>query len=109
MAYQITITDVATRHLRALSARERRVVEAAIVTKLADRPTTVTKAVRRLRPNPCAEYELRVGSIRVLYNVAVDRPEVILLLIGVKSGNKLIVEGEEFHGHRSDSRQSPAE
>jgi mRNA-degrading endonuclease RelE of RelBE toxin-antitoxin system len=109
MAYQITITDVAPSHLRALSARDRRVVEAAIVAKLADRPTTVTKAVRRLRPNPCARYELRVGPIRVLYNVALDRSEVILLLFGVKCGNKLIVEGEEFHGHRSDSRQSPAE
>jgi len=109
MPHQITITDVAISHLRALSARDRRVVEAAIVTKLADQPTTVTKAVRRLRPNPCAEYELRVGRIRVLYNVAFDRSEVILLLIGVKSGNTLIVEGEEFHGHRSDPRQSPAE
>ncbi|MBM4011795.1 MAG: hypothetical protein FJ286_10495 [Planctomycetes bacterium] len=69
----------------------------------------MTKAVRRLRPNPCAEYELRVGRIRVLYNVAVERSEVILLLIGVKSGNQLIVEGEECHGHRSDFRQSPAE
>jgi len=45
----------------------------------------------------------------VLYNVAVERSEVILLLIGVKSGNQLIVEGEECHGHRSDFRQSPAE
>lgn len=109
MAYQITITDVATSHLRALSARDRRAVEAAIITKLVDQPTIQTKAVRRLRPNPCAEYELRVGRMRVLYNIDEDRAEVVLLLIGVKSGNKLIVEGEEFHGHRSDSCQPPAE
>ena len=109
MAYQITITDVATSHLRALPARDRRAVEAAIITKLVDQPTTQTKAVRRLRPNRCAEYELRVGRMRVLYNTDEDRAEVVLLLIGVKSGNKLIVEGEEFHGHRSDSRQPPPE
>ena len=109
MAYQIAITDVATSHLRSLSARDRRVVEAAIITKLVDQPTIQTTAVRRLRPNPCAECELRVGRMRVLYNVDEDRAEVLLLLIAVKSGNKLIVKGEEVHGHRSESRQSPAE
>jgi hypothetical protein len=33
----------------------------------------------------------------------------LLLLIGVKVGNKLIVEEEEFHGHRSDPPQSASE
>ncbi len=50
--------------------------------------------------NPLAEFELRAGDLRALYNVKDD--EVIVLIVGQKVGNKLIVEGEEFHGHQDD-------
>ena len=33
-----------------------------------------------------------------MYNVEGD--EVVVLIVGRKVGNKLIVEGEEFHGHQ---------
>ena len=69
MAFQITITAEAQGQWRALSARERRLLEAAIQTRLLYQPTTVTKAVKRLRPNALGEFELRVGDLRVLYNV----------------------------------------
>ena len=49
---------------------------------------------------PLAEFELRVGSFRVLYNV--EGEEVILLVVGLKVGNRLIVGGEEFYGHQGD-------
>jgi hypothetical protein len=38
------------------------------------------------------------GDLRVLYNV--ERTEVALLAVGRKVGNKLIVKGAEFHGHK---------
>jgi mRNA-degrading endonuclease RelE of RelBE toxin-antitoxin system len=98
MAFQITITEVAEAQLQALSAREQRLLEAAIQARLIDQPTTVTKAVKKLRPNPFAAFELRVGDLRVLYNVV--EPQVVVLLVGRKVGNKLIVEGVEFHGHQ---------
>lgn len=100
MAFRITISEVAESQLRSMPAREQRVLEAAIQARLIQQPTTPTKAVKRLRPNPLAEFELRVGDLRVLYNVSGD--EVILLIMGHKVGNKLIVGGEEFHGHRDD-------
>jgi mRNA-degrading endonuclease RelE of RelBE toxin-antitoxin system len=100
MAFQITITDDAESQMRALPAREQRILESAIVARLRDQPTTPTRAVKRLRPNPFAEFELRVGDLRVLYNV--EGSEVILLVVGRKVGNKLIVAGEEFHGHQDD-------
>jgi mRNA-degrading endonuclease RelE of RelBE toxin-antitoxin system len=105
VAYRITITDVAEGHLRGLPAREQRIIEAAVQARLANQPTTASKAVKRLRPNPLADFELRVGNLRVLYNVTGD--EVVLLVIGRKVGNKLIVNGEEFHGHRDDPTQPP--
>ena len=68
-------------------------------------PTTPPRAIKRLRPNPLAEYELRAGSLRVLYNV--EGSEVVLLVVGRKVGNKLVVKGQEFHGHQDNPPQPP--
>jgi mRNA-degrading endonuclease RelE of RelBE toxin-antitoxin system len=45
-----------------------------------------------------ADYELRVGNLRVLYRVEEVEAQlnVIVAIIGRKDRNKLIVEGEEF-------------
>jgi len=98
MAFQITITADAESQWRALPVREHRLLEAAIQARLVHQPTTPTKAVKKLQPNPLAEFELRVGDLRVLYNV--EGTEVVLLVVGRKVGNRLIVEGEEFYGHQ---------
>jgi mRNA-degrading endonuclease RelE of RelBE toxin-antitoxin system len=100
MAFTITITDEAQNHLDALPARDQRILEAAVVARLTHDPTAETRATKRLRPNPLAEYELRVGNLRVLYNV--EESEVVLLVVGRKIGNKLIVKGQEFHGHQDN-------
>lgn len=105
MAFQITMTLDAEAQLRALSVRERRVLEAAILTRLLDQPTTPTRAIKRLRPNPFAVFELRAGELRVLYNV--EESEVVLLVVGRKVGNKLIVGSEEFHGHQDHPPEPP--
>src|SRR4051794_36884276 len=93
MPFRITITEDADRQLRWLPVRDQRTLEAAILSRLENQPTTPTRSVKRLRPNAFAEFELRAGSLRALYNVEGD--EVVILLVGRKVGNKLIVEGEE--------------
>jgi mRNA-degrading endonuclease RelE of RelBE toxin-antitoxin system len=105
MSFNVSITEDADRQFRSLSVREQRMLEAAIVSRLQHEPTKPTKAIKRLRPNPLAEFELRAGNLRVLYNVEGD--EVVLLIVGRKAGDALIVEGEEFHGHQDDSAQPP--
>ena len=107
MAFQITITEDAESHLRELTVREQRILEAAILARLRDQPTAETRAIKRLRPNPLAEFELRVGELRVLYNVEGD--EVILLVVGRKVGTTLVVAGEEFHGHQDDPAEPTGE
>jgi mRNA-degrading endonuclease RelE of RelBE toxin-antitoxin system len=106
MPYRITITEDAESQLKSLPVRAQRIVEAAIATRLREQPAVETKAIKRLRPNPLAEYELRAGDLRVLYNVDTENAEVLLLIVGRKQGNTLIVGGVEFHGHRSDSPES---
>ena len=105
MAHTVLITAVAERQLRRLPVRDQRILLTAIRTRLVDHPSVVSNAIKKLRPNPLAQWELRVEHWRVLYNVVGN--EVVLLLIGLKSGNKLIVDGEEFHGHRNDDPEPP--
>lgn len=103
MAFRITITEDAEKQFHALPAYEQRILHAAIVARLQDHPTITTKAIKPLRPNQLAAEELRVGDLRALYNVEGD--EVIILVVGRKVGNKLIVDGEEFHGHQDDTAE----
>lgn len=105
MSYQITITEDADKQLRSLPARDQRTLEAAISSRLEHQPTTESKAIKRLRPNPLAQFELRAGNLRALYNVEVE--EVVILIVGRKVGNKLLVEGEEFHGHQDHPAEPP--
>src|SRR5690242_17650344 len=105
MLFDIQITEDAQRQLDNLTAREQRIVENAIMTKLANEPTKLSRAIKQLRPNPFAQYELRAGALRVLYNV--EGTTVVLLMVGRKAANKLIVEGVEFHGHQDNPSQQP--
>jgi mRNA-degrading endonuclease RelE of RelBE toxin-antitoxin system len=101
--FKIAITEDAERQFRSLPVRDQRILEAAILSRLEYQPSIPTKAIKRLRPNPLAEFELRVGDLRVLYNVEQD--EIVVLIVGRKVGNKLIVEGKEFHGHQDHPAQ----
>ena len=105
MLYKLAVTEDADRQFRALPLRDQRILEAAILSRLQYQPTMPTKAIKRLRPNPLAEFELRAGDLRILYNVEED--QVVMLIVGRKVGNTLIVEGEEFHGHQDDSIEPP--
>ncbi len=102
MAYRITITQVAKSQLLDLPVWEQRIISDGVAARLRDQPASPSRAIKRLRPNPLADFELRLGDLRILYKVGVEVEEVLVVLIGRKVGNALIVEGEEFHGHESD-------
>jgi mRNA-degrading endonuclease RelE of RelBE toxin-antitoxin system len=107
MPYRVTITREAKTQLLGFAVSDQRIISDGIAARLQDQPTIVSKAVKPLRPNPFAGYELRLGDFRVLYRVDDESSEVMILAIGRKVGNKLIVEGEEFHGHQGDSAERP--
>jgi hypothetical protein len=78
---------------------QRRLVDAIGRQLIEGDPRTESRNKFALDPPPdCADYELRVGNLRVLYRVEQegDNLSVIVALIGKKVRNKLIVEGEEF-------------
>ena len=105
MEFRITVTEEADSQLKALPVRQQRIIESAVAARLRYQPMLLSNAIKRLRTNPLVEFELRVGDLRVLYNVELEAREVVLLVVGRKVGNKLIVGGEEFHGHRNDPSQ----
>ncbi len=60
-------------------------------------PLTETRNRKPLRPNPVAPWELRVGDLRVFYEVAADEPNVVrVLAVGRKRGNTLLIAGKEI-------------
>lgn len=97
MRYRIILPPTARSHLRSLTARQEAIVLDAIAQQLEHEPTRQTRNRKRLRPNPLANWELRVGNLRVYYRVATDpEPEVVVVAIAVKVGNRAWVGGEEL-------------
>lgn len=105
MSFLVTLTDDAERQFLALSARQRRILQEAVGVRLVHEPTKESRAIKRLRPNLIAEFELRVGDLRAMYAVDLTNQEVIIGVVGEKRGNKLFVEGREYNDHKSDESE----
>jgi mRNA-degrading endonuclease RelE of RelBE toxin-antitoxin system len=82
-------------HLKALDAGDRARVFDAIRTQLLHQPTVVTRHRKPLEANPLATWELRVGRLRVFYDVHEGRtPIVEVLAVGVKDRAELRIGGK---------------
>ncbi len=69
----------------------------AVDEQLADQPTVETRNRKPMRPNPIAPWELRVGHLRVYYEVQEEPdPVVRVLAVGVKDRNGVRIAGEEM-------------
>ncbi|HEY7215181.1 MAG TPA: type II toxin-antitoxin system RelE/ParE family toxin [Thermoanaerobaculia bacterium] len=95
MAYGIRFAESVKGQIRQLSARQRVQLMDAIEQQLPYEPTVETKNRKPLRPNPLAPWELRVGDLRVFYEVATQENEVHVLAVGQKRGNTVWVGGKE--------------
>ena len=97
MPYVIEYSPDAVEHLEALKAREQAIVVDALDEQLTYQPTIETRNRKPMRPNPVAPWELRVGVMRVYYDVA-EEPEqtVFIRAIGVKRRNRVWIGGEEI-------------
>lgn len=96
MAYVIEFAESVKGQLRQLVARDRVLVFDAIETQLLYKPLVETRNRKLLRPNPLAPWELRVGNLRVFYEVSEGEPnKVRILAVGEKRGNTLWISGKE--------------
>lgn len=74
MSYTIQYAAETEEHLAALTARQRSMIFDAVDEQLTHQPTVETKNRKPMRPNPIAPWELRIGKLRVYYDVQ-DDPE----------------------------------
>ncbi|MFO7033313.1 addiction module toxin RelE [Limnospira fusiformis CCALA 023] len=58
--------------------------------QLTSQPTVETRNRKLMRPNPLASWELRIGQLRVYYDVE-EEPEAIveILAVGIKDRNQV--------------------
>jgi mRNA-degrading endonuclease RelE of RelBE toxin-antitoxin system len=93
---RVVLSDAAVRQFRALPKARQTDVKQGILLHLQENdPAQETRNKFRLRrPSPHAEYELRLGDLRVFYRIRDKTVEVVL--IGEKRGNRVVIGGEEF-------------
>lgn len=90
MPYQIILSENADIHLQALTAREQSIVIDACTGQLSFQPTVETRNRKLMRPNPIATWELRVGDLRVYYDVEEEPEQIVqVLAIGIKERNQI--------------------
>jgi mRNA-degrading endonuclease RelE of RelBE toxin-antitoxin system len=95
--YTVEFAQSVERHLRVLPARERTTVLDAIGRQLLHEPLKETRHRKPLRPNPIAPWELRVGQLRVFYEVAGSESGVVrILAVGRKRRNALVIGDKEI-------------
>ena len=95
--YLLRYADCTREHLRALTARDRTTVVDAIDERLSFEPAQGTRHRKRMDDNSLdAGFELRVGALRVYYDVDEREHIVNVLAIGLKDRNRVLIGGEEI-------------
>jgi mRNA-degrading endonuclease RelE of RelBE toxin-antitoxin system len=93
--YRIEVTEEAKTDLSYYTAFERKLIVAEIREQLTDQPLVETKNRKLLRDNPIASWELRIRKYRVFYQVNDPAQMVIIVSVGHKEHNILLIRGKE--------------
>lgn len=95
MKYRIEYSPETEEHFRVLTARQQSIVLDTVEKQLQYQPTVETRNRKPMRPNPVAPWELRIGDLRVYYDVE-DEPEHVVYIraVGIKKRNKVKIGKE---------------
>ena len=93
--YDIEFTDQANEDLNWFKKHERNIILDGIDENLTYEPNVETRNRKPMEPNPVAEWELRIGKFRVLYNVEETVKIVSIEAVGVKVGSDFVIRGEK--------------
>ena len=95
MPYRIEYSPEAEAHLRRLTARQRATVLDGVDEQLAHEPKVETRNRKPMRPNRLAPWELRIGVLRVYYDVE-EEPETVVEIraVGIKDRNRVRIGKE---------------
>jgi mRNA interferase RelE/StbE len=94
MRFEIVLAPQVVRTLRALPARLRAEVRDALETHLRNEPMKVSKSrIKRLRSMRQPQFRLRVGDIRVFYDVENEAVEILAIVTKAQAKAWLAEEG----------------
>jgi len=96
------VAPTAVKSLRALPARRRAELHDALETHLRHEPTKLSKSrIKRLRGLSRPQYRLRVGDLRVFYDVSAAEVQVLAIVTKVEAQAWLGKEGVGDEGGRT--------
>jgi mRNA-degrading endonuclease RelE of RelBE toxin-antitoxin system len=94
--FEVRLSRDALEDFAALRKVDQRRAIAGIEAELAQEPLDETRNRKRLRPNALAEWELRIGSLRVFYDVDPETGVVTVVACGRKLRDRLRIRGREW-------------
>ena len=96
MRYEILLAPEATEDLKALRARVRTEVKDAIEQHLRHEPSKQSKSrIKRLRGLSHPQFRLRVGDVRVFYDVLEERVEILAIVAKSQAQGWLNQKGDK--------------
>jgi mRNA interferase RelE/StbE len=94
MRFEIVMAPAAVRSLKALPARRRTEVQDALETHLRHEPSKISKSrIKRLRGLSRPQYRLRVGEIRIFYDLAKNEVQILAIVTKAEADVWLRREG----------------
>jgi mRNA-degrading endonuclease RelE of RelBE toxin-antitoxin system len=95
MRFEVILVPSAEGDLEHYTKREQGIILDALRAFLGEDADRETRRKKRLRDNPLAPWELRVGEFRVFYEIA-EHQLARVLAIGHKQHNDLFIRGERI-------------
>lgn len=92
--FSIDLSDSAKEDLQHYTAAERKTIASSLRVQLTDQPDVETANRKRLRENPVATWELRIGRFRAFYEVDPTANRVTVVAVGHKEHNVLKIRGK---------------
>ena len=98
--FEIIYPPIIKQHLKAIESKYYALIRESLETQLQFQPDVETRNRKPLKRPVVfgAKWEIRLGPdnrFRVFYRIDYDNKQVVLLAIGEKVGNRLIIGGEE--------------
>ena len=95
MRYRIEYSPDTEDHFRALTRNQQVTILDSVKRQLSHQPDVETRNRKPMRPNPIAPWELRIGRLRVYYDVEHEPERVVnVLAVGIKDRNNVRIGKE---------------
>ena len=95
MKYKILLAPQAIRDLKRLSANHRSTVRDTVEKHLRFQPTRLSKSrIKKLRGQSQPQYRLRIGEMRLFYDVTDDTVEILAIVDKSNANEWLMEEGK---------------